>query len=367
MRSFWIASAIVLLLTSAFSASAADTIKAVNYEEKLYKGKDPYALYILLRRNGIQGLGIGGKSSEVSLEFCRDVIKDMDAKGNFEQELKALFQALKIPKDWKALNDEKTAAFRKEFPNGAVIETRHYVVLATANRKITEELATKMDKIFEAYDKMFKFEEKIPYKCIIRFWKDRNEFLSHGAPGWAAAYYSPGTKELVGFDTKSSPATSHMDSISTLFHEGWHQFFDFYIPNAPRWFDEGFAEIFSPTQVVGDRISERFNSMRSQSVKIALREGRLFKLRDFIRMGRSEFYGANIDAAYAQAWSFVYYLLSFKHSDPTIEKRVRQFYKDYFWELQKGTDPVDAVDKVFKDVNLEVLEEMWKKAIPNQR
>ena len=53
------------------------------------------------------------------------------------------------------------------------------------------------------------------------------------------------------------------------------------------WFDEGFAEILSPTIVVGDRAGPKFNTYRSQVAKEVLRQDKLVPLRKFIRMSRN--------------------------------------------------------------------------------
>jgi hypothetical protein len=94
---------------------------------------------------------------------------------------------------------------------------------------------------------------------------------------------------------------------------------------------------------------------------------RLVPLRDLFRMSREEFYSGDVGTHYAQAWSFIYFLVSYSSRDKVLEKRVKNFYRDYFWELHKGTDPAEAADIVFKEVKFDTLEEAWIEAIPNQR
>jgi hypothetical protein len=143
--------------------------------------------------------------------------------------------------------------FLKRNPSGMHLETKFYHILSTSSKEVTQELGQKMDIVTaQVYQKIFEFEEKIPYKYVLIFWRDREAFMKNGGSPGVAAFYRPDTKDLVGFNLRAD-GTSSMDPYQTLFHEGWHQYFDFYIPNAPRWFDEGFAEVIYPTVVKGGK------------------------------------------------------------------------------------------------------------------
>ena len=111
-----------------------------------------------------------------------------------------------------------------------------------------------------------------------------------------------------------------------------------------------------------------YNRVRSPVITKALRQGELIPLRKLLKMSHAEMYQPQIQSiAYAQSWSFVYYLMTYKHRDKKIQKRVRNFNVDYFWALHDGLDPVEAVDVIFKDVNFDVLEASWKEAITKQK
>jgi hypothetical protein len=231
----------------------------------------------------------------------------------------------------------------------------------------TRTVAQKMDLCTkEVYHKIFEFEEKISHKYILIFFKDEYEFMKYGKTPGAAAYFSPRSKELVGYNLRKNPWIS-MDPYQTLFHEGWHQYFDFYIPNCPRWFDEGLAEVVGGTVINKNRVKHSgFNPMRSRAVRKAAQKDRLIPLRELVKMSHRDFM-ADAHVAYAQSWSFTYFLTTYKHTNKKIQRRVRDFYREYFWELHKGTDPVAAVDIVFKDVKFDTLEEAWIKMIPHQK
>ncbi len=285
----------------------------------------------------------------------------------YEPAMRLLLEYLGVPKDWAAINRATIDAFTERWgKRGHHIETKYYHVLSTAERKLAARLGRSMDIMTaRAYHPTFEFEDKIETKYIVYFWRNQNEFIEHGggSPG-AGAYYDPQSKHLVGFHQTNPRFKREGDIFRSFYHEGWHQYFDYYIPNAPRWFDEGFAEIVAPSVVRGSGVQRLFNESRERVVQWALREGRLIDLRDLIKMSQADFYHpSRVSIAYAQAWSFVYFLLNYKNTDLTLQRRVRRFYVDYFWELQSGTDPVKAVDVVFRDVRFDALETAWRASL----
>jgi hypothetical protein len=355
---------------TATAPGEARTIRAVDHLEKVLAEKDAHSLWMLLSRSGVRWVVMDGVGGQPDLKYCRLIIDKVSQKGkDYRAQMTKFLAGYGVPRDWGPVNEKKVEEFKKRFPKGIHLETRHYHILSTASPELTRELGQKMDIVTEqVYQKIFEFEEKIPHKYILRFWKDRNEFISQGAPPQAAAYYMPDTKELIGYNLRTS-GVSLQDPFQTLFHEGWHQYFDFYIPSAPFWFNEGFAEVIYPTVIKGNKaIRNGFNPIRSTRVAQAAAKNELIPLRELIKMPYEQAYSpTQIDVGYAEAWSFVYFLTTFSSPDRKLQERVRNFYKDYFWELHKGTDFVTAVDVVFKDVKFETLEAAWIQAIPRQK
>jgi hypothetical protein len=350
--------------------SRAQTIEAVDLLAKVLEERDPHSLWMLLCRSGVRAAEVEGQLGLVNLKFAREIVEKVaKKKGDYKVNMKAFLDKHGAPRDWQAHNQQAIAEFKKKHGKGIHLETKFYHILSTASQELTQELGQKMDVVtVQVYHKIFEFEEKIPFKYILRFWKDRTEYVQNGGSPGSAAHYQPATKELVGYNLRADGMTL-MDPFQTLFHEGWHQYFDFYIPNAPRWFDEGFAEVISPTIVKGNKASWKgYNANRSSVVGQAAAKNQLIPLRDVIRMSHEDFYESDrIGLAYAQAWSFIYFLTTYTNPSKKQQDRVRNFYKDYFWELHKGTDPVEAVDIVFGDVKFETLEAAWIQAIPRQK
>ena len=362
---------IAIVLIAAAAATAADKKKPAkltteDHLNAVLEKKDAQSLWLLMRRSALRRITHGDKELDVNIDTTNQMIQGWSESDDYRAAAQKTLNSLNVPRDWKKETLELAKKFKQYHPHAIVFETRYYYVLSTADPKITKELAVRMDAIFQMYDKLFGFKEKIPYKCIVKFWKDRNEYLKNGAPPGSAAYYSPSTKELVGYNTKALRATDHMDPYESMFHEGWHQYFDFYIPGSPRWFDEGFAEVFSATDVSRSRVRLGRNTYQARYAAHLLKENRLIPIRRLIRMNHKSFMSQS-DVTYAQSYSFITFLMNFKSGNRQLQNAVRQFYKDYFWELRKGTNPEKAVDIVFGNVRLEVLEDLWKKSVRRQR
>lgn len=345
-------------------------IKAVDHLARVLDDKDEHSLWMLMKRSGVQALAHDRELVRVNIKTCKQVIASLSAPGkDYKKEMSSLLKRYDVPRDWAAFNAKLVEEFKSKNSAGIHLETKHYHILSTASKEMTHQLGHHMDIVVDqVYHKIFEFEEKIANKYILRLWKNRVEFTRNGGSPQAAAYFKPTTKELVGYDLKTSGAGPE-ETFHTLYHEGWHQYFDFYIPDAPRWYDEGFAEVIYPTVIKGNKaIRKGFNASRSSEVTQAAARKNLLPLRDLIKMTHEEMYDpVHVHLAYAQSWSFIYFLTNYTNSDRKLQERVRNFYKDYFWELHKGTDFIEAVDIVFKDVKFDTLEQAWIKAIPYQK
>ena len=344
-------------------------IKEVDHLKQALEKKNAHSLWMLISRSGLITLPTSKPYERTNLRATQDLIDLIDARGNYPWRLNTFLAEYGIPIDWSAINLNKVESFKKRHSGSIHHETKYYHILSTCDEKTVKDLGRKMDIVTkQIYQDLFKFDEKIPYKYILRFYRDSGEYHKSGGPRMAGAHYEPGSKELVGYKHTDRESQGR-DPFYSLYHEGWHQYFDFYIPNAPRWFDEGFAEVISPLIIKGSKAKmNTFNVGRSNVLKAYLRRGRILPLSKLIRLKHHEFYRPDVvGIAYAQAWSFVHFLINFKHPNPGTQKKVRAFYKDYFWELHKGTDPVEACDIVFKDVQFNTLEKAWLKSIHKQK
>ena len=345
-------------------------IRTINHLKLALERKSAHSLWMLVSRSGLFALPTS-KPPQLfpNLQTTQDLIDLIDSRGNYQWRLKTFLAERGIPIDWSVINLNKAGSFKKRHPGSIHHETKYYHILSTCGEATVKELGRKMDIVTEQiYQDLFKFAEKIPYKYILRFYRNAGEYQKNGGSPTTTAHYVVPLKELVGYKPSSREARGR-DPFYALYHEGWHQYFDFYIPNAPRWFDEGFAEVISPLIIKGNKAKmNTFNAGRSNVLKAYLNKRRIIPLGQLIRLNALQFHQPDVvGLAYAQSWSFVHFLINFKHPKPGIQKKVRAFYKDYFWELHKGTDPVEACDIVFKDVQFHTLEKAWLKSIHKQK
>src|SRR5262249_55046663 len=115
-----------------------------------------------------------------------------------------------------------------------------------------------MDTIARAYAAVFpqaKDEQIVHRVYLFAAREDFDSFsesLGEGGSG-AAGYYMPDTPILV-VDAEPGDGQKELlsdDAKDTMFHEGFHQFIRFCVPDVPTWFDEGLAEYFGPSRLAG--------------------------------------------------------------------------------------------------------------------
>jgi len=343
-------------------------IKALDHVGEAIVHRNAHSLWMLLARSAVMALPEARE--RLNLASCEEFIERLEKLGDYSFRMGSFLDEVGAPIDWVETNKVKVKKFLEKHGEDAIhLKTKYYHVLSTMDPKMTREFGQKMDLVTKyVYQKIFEFEEKIPYRYVVRIYANQREYNKNGGPPMAGAHYEPYSKELVGYPKKGDE-TWGLDTFKSLFHEGWHQYFDFYIPNAPRWFDEGFAEIASPVTFKGGKAKmNAFNPGRHQYLLRVKQVNKLIPLDELIRMSHQEFYQPNVvGISYAQAWSFIYFLTNFKHKNAKTQKRIRSFYKDYFWELHRGTDPVKACDIVFKDVKFHALERAWRDSIAHQK
>ncbi|MDF1661006.1 MAG: DUF1570 domain-containing protein [Planctomycetota bacterium] len=240
-----------------------------------------------------------------------------------------------------------------------------------------------MDKIHDAYSKVFPF--KMNPKVISRvyifsttakfnqFNADLGSDMSH-----AAGYYSPQTKVLViNADPKGSnvnPYGFSRDAVDTMFHEGFHQFIDMFASNIPKWFDEGIAEYFGPSQFISKKklrvgvVLKNDNNFvtRYQRIRESVRANDPLpplSLNDLIKPGNKNFGSGSSrsSVSYAQSWSFIHFLLHSK----SMGKKGKKLIKKYFTMLKNGQTVEEAHKATFGKLKLRKIEKAWRSYVLN--
>jgi hypothetical protein len=309
-------------------------------------------------------LGEGKKMDEVMAPLFK--LTPANNIAGLEKAVKDYFQKIKIEvKD-------------REEGDWIIGDTAHYTIhvqKGSLNKKtkqnekqILEELKWKMELLFEKYSLAFRFQGLLSQKAVLKLHKSKISYIGAGGPPSSAAYYSPGTKELVGYeDSEETGMYFH-----TLCHEGCHQFFDLAFPgfyesdSIPMWFSEGLADCFGASEIRGKDLFVftlgGTASWRVDAIKQFTQQGQVPSLKELLGMGQRPFMaGAQIH--YPQSWSFVHFLWNY----PSLDSGKGQ-YSEIVIKLIDGFKVGKPRDEVYRDafqvkgkpVAIEDLEKEWK-------
>jgi hypothetical protein len=256
-------------------------------------------------------------------------------------------------------------------PGWVVHNTKNYHVQSQCGIEKAKRLGDHMEVMNAVYRRMFKPDKDGAKQYTLKLFKDEQSYHRYGAPEGAAAYYSWTDREMVCYDTgkwsdeapaHAAPLTgaaagrdrlerlrarltaaSRMDLLGTAAHEGWHQFFDWYVGSKvelPSWIDEGMGDYFYSAAPKRDKGAKKgaaelggMNDGRLWVVHEAKRQNMLVPVERFVAMMQSEYY-SNPDVCYAQGWVFCQFLLhgaGGKYAK-IIPDYVRRIAKDSNWQ-----------------------------------
>lgn len=283
---------------------------------------------------------------------------------------------------------------KSEIPEGWVVyESKNYQIQSQAGREKAVRLGDHMEVMLRVYRSMFRPDKDGSKRQPIKLFKDEAAFHAYNpeVPG-AAAYYSPGKHEMVCYDTGKwsdrpeveGPTTGketardrlarrmkrfedmmNMDILGCAAHEGWHQYFHWYVGSLvelPSWINEGMGDYFytaAPKNVKGKKMPATLggmNSTRLPVLKAAERQNLVVPLPQFLRMMQQQYY-SNPAVCYSQGWGLCQFLL---HSgNPKYEKII----PTYIRLVRDDTNMETVTERAFKGLDLAVMEAEFKKWI----
>ena len=153
---------------------------------------------------------------------------------------------------------------------------------------------------------------KVPYP-VFRLCATYDQFQKYGqSPPGVVGWFSPASKELVVFLGGDKMMGAGATETVT-YHEGWHQYADFYFdhPLTPgdddlhRWFDEGHGDYFGSFRWGANGWKYVGSAMRYSDCKNMVRVGDYVPFKDLVHWDRRRFYAANAAYYYAQAFSMI--------------------------------------------------------------
>ncbi|MEZ6184369.1 MAG: DUF1570 domain-containing protein [Planctomycetota bacterium] len=207
-----------------------------------------------------------------------------------------------------------------------------------------------MDLMCEEYIKIFKFEGEITRPFPILLYGSQQEFMSKTNNGPGVGGFYDGRK-IVAYHKDQGGGHG---TLSTLFHEGTHQFQGLVMGQnmwrAQIWLIEGLAVFFEASEAQGKRLrTGTIPKDRLAHVKRAMNGGQFVPLATLIRMEQAQFGALH----YAHAWSLIYFLVN-------GTKGGKKRFIEY-WEQVKGGHPdqVGLFEELFNKP-IDEIEAAWK-------
>lgn len=275
-----------------------------------------------------------------------------------EEASKVYFRAMKAQVKFEGQTSNNLVQFlalrEKGFPAGKPVVVDYagpYEILTDATPRRARELARQLDGLAREYGEGFKRSINPVLRFRVLFFsKERDYQLYHkGVFGMSArergavAYYSPGIKQLVVVD-------SSREFQEVVRHEAFHQFLDYFVHGAPRWFNEGSAAFFERSTFGRPRLDEKYHN----GARHGLTTKALPPLAELLQMSASTWVGDPREFLfYCQAWSFIYWL----HAQGRAS-----LLEDYLNLLVSGATHAHAYEKVFAP-KIPEFEPAWRRAV----
>lgn len=283
-----------------------------------------------------------------------------------------------------------------KIPNGWVVHnTKNYHVQCEAGIEKAKRLGDHMEVMNLVYRRLFPPDKVGAKPQTIKLFKDHATYMAYGAPESAAAYYSRGDREMVRYDTgkwmddkpvapttgpetplerlarrmKLSADAWKMDLLGCAAHEGWHQYFHWYVGSQvslPSWINEGMGDYFYTAAPKGDQAAKKAEVSlgnifdgRLMILKAAKRQDAMEPLEGFLAMHQQEYYSKQV--SYPQGWALCQFLL---HG---ADGKYAKVIPTYIRLVRDDTNTVAVTKKAFKGIDLAELEKEFRAWIDTQK
>lgn len=275
-----------------------------------------------------------------------------------------------------------------------VEDTDDYLVVHhTQDAAMVHRVAVNLQIVRAEYARLFPAEKPITEIGVVRICRDKDEYEAYGGPEGTAGYWQPNARELVLYDAEKNPEYRGKGDAPTflaLYHEAFHQYVHYAAGElAPHaWFGEGWGDYFAGARVQGGKlVAIDPNPWRARYAHDAFAREFPVPLADLLRRDQAKFYDpGTVDACYAEAWSFVWFLQRSERAaaEPAWRGLLDRYYATLrtAWATevgaldpaQAGKDPAlraaaeekaraAALDAALSGVDLPALEAAWKEFV----
>ncbi len=229
--------------------------------------------------------------------------------------------------------------------------SKHYRVASDINQATCIEIADRLETALANVQRRFqppKSQASEPYRVYVFSGEESYKRYAASTLSGAAentwGMYSATLKHLLLWNVPDRD-----DMFRTARHEGFHQYLDSVIADAPYWFNEGLADYFASADYT-KASSDEILLNPSRLAQLRARQEKLVALSEFLRMVDAEtFYGGDVTLHYAQAWAFLHFL---QHTTPSNRNLVFRMFE----ALQGGASSLEAIDRVFAGTDLGLMQ-----------
>jgi|GEM_PF-3736492 len=354
-----------------------ESLKLLSESLKLHP-KNPYGLYLrgrvysLLRRTE-EALADLDKAIELMPEFVNAIYLRARVyfdEIRFKEAIADIEKVLNIqPGNQSAQNFHRILTLvhgGPKWPRKSTRKTAHYVVTTNGNQRLADLCARELERIYRGYANAFKFKgDEQKRKFNVRVFATKEGFMQYSAQttgkalGFALGYYASSYKELVLWHNPNEDQL-----VNTLYHEGFHQFLDYFISNAPTWFNEGLAQYFETAEWKGRQaVLGKPDRNKLGYLQRTLQMNRSVPLKNLLRLSHQQFMDQRPGALagstmanvhYVESWSFIHFLIDYNKGQ--YRKVIRKFYL----ALKAGKNPDQAFEEVFGKASFLRIEKVWK-------
>ena len=242
-----------------------------------------------------------------------------------------------------------------------VAETEHYRVASDLPKDKVQHYAQHLEAVRPYYAEMLGRTASTVEKSSVLIFDTEEGYHLYGEISAGDRFedtlglYSPQYSQLMLYEDADLEET-----LGTLYHEGFHQYFHCFGWGGPIWINEGMAEYVSGVLVKDGKLLKTGLVLKGRllNLKAALQYG--WEPVPFSRImneSQIEFYGQDPSLRYAQAWSMVHYFI---HGSGGKYRRV---LVEYVSRLVDGATGDDAYAATFGKEDVEAMEREWRKYV----
>lgn len=249
------------------------------------------------------------------------------------------------------------------------IETDNYLIATNLKKTgLVGQIKEDIERCRKVFTHFYPLKKTLDAVSVIKVFRKRDEYKNYVSKDMekSSGVWMPLKQELAVSSPEDLTGKDRYENIlSTLYHEGFHQFIFFACnrkETAP-WFNEGSAAFFEGIDFKGS--SNRFKietTPRYEQVKYLNRSGN-FDIKKLLDMDYKEYY-QNPARNYTMGWALMYFLL--KGAPLTSKKDKNEYNKipvKYYEAILKYGDSAKANEEAWKDVDMvkftEAFRDFW--------